>query len=88
MIYECSRKLRFLVTGGCGYFGFQLARSLHALGAHVRIMDVQLPPQINKYLDERLTFMKVYLIVNHEIFLFIHCHYSQVGKKKTILINF
>ena len=61
-VYCClffSRKLRVLVTGGCGYFAFQLAKSLYALGTHVRLLDVQLPPNIKKYLDDRFTFVKV-----------------------------
>nr|CAB3265924.1 short-chain dehydrogenase/reductase family 42E member 1 [Phallusia mammillata] len=53
-----SRKLKFLITGGCGYFGFRLARTLHHLGAFVTILDIQLPKTIEKYLDNRLKFMQ------------------------------
>lgn len=53
-----SRKLRFLVTGGCGYFAFHLAKSLYALGAHVCILDLHLPSNIDKLLNKQFTFVK------------------------------
>jgi len=55
----CSRRLRLLITGGCGYFGFKLAKTLHTLGAQVTILDLQLTPKIEKVLDRNLKFIKV-----------------------------
>ena len=54
-----SRKLRFLVTGGCGHFGYELATAIHGLGGHVTLFDLQLPQKIVKHLDKSLIFIKV-----------------------------
>lgn len=49
---------RCLVTGGCGYFGSELSKSLHSLGYDVTIVDIQLSPLMKKILDHRLHFVK------------------------------
>nr|XP_039255971.1 short-chain dehydrogenase/reductase family 42E member 1-like [Styela clava] len=53
-----SRKLKFLVTGGCGYLGYELAAAIHGLGGHVTLLDLQIPPRIEKCLDDALCFIK------------------------------
>ncbi|KAG8001376.1 Short-chain dehydrogenase/reductase family 42E member 1 [Nibea albiflora] len=42
---ENSRTDTFLVTGGCGYFGYRLACSLHKKGAKVILFDTVAPNQ-------------------------------------------
>uniref|UniRef100_H2Z4T9 3-beta hydroxysteroid dehydrogenase/isomerase domain-containing protein n=1 Tax=Ciona savignyi TaxID=51511 RepID=H2Z4T9_CIOSA len=53
-----SRRLKFMVTGGCGYFGFELGKVLHHLGADVTLLDIQLPPKIKEVLDDHLHFIR------------------------------
>ncbi|CAK8682291.1 unnamed protein product [Clavelina lepadiformis] len=53
-----SRKLKFLITGGCGYFAFELAKSLCNLGAAVTLLDIHLPGRIEKHLSDHLKFIK------------------------------
>ncbi|XP_029986945.1 short-chain dehydrogenase/reductase family 42E member 1 isoform X1 [Sphaeramia orbicularis] len=38
-----ENSLSFLITGGCGYFGFRLASSLHKKGAKVTLFDTAPP---------------------------------------------
>ncbi|KAM9408776.1 short-chain dehydrogenase/reductase family 42E member 1 [Pholidichthys leucotaenia] len=40
---ETSQRNIFLITGGCGYFGYRLALSLHKKGAKVILFDVSPP---------------------------------------------
>ncbi|XP_029354572.1 short-chain dehydrogenase/reductase family 42E member 1 [Echeneis naucrates] len=42
---ENVRSETFLITGGCGYFGYRLARSLHKGGARVVLFDTAPPKQ-------------------------------------------
>ncbi|XP_072236270.1 short-chain dehydrogenase/reductase family 42E member 1 [Leuresthes tenuis] len=42
---ENTRTNRFLVTGGCGYFGYRLACALHDKGAKVVLFDTAPPSQ-------------------------------------------
>ena len=65
----CSRKLKFLITGGCGYFAFELAKSLCNLGAAVTLLDIHLPVRIEKHLSDHLKFIKV----THPNNLCIYC---------------
>ncbi|XP_078491700.1 short-chain dehydrogenase/reductase family 42E member 1 [Ciona intestinalis] len=53
-----SRRLKFLVTGGCGYFGYKLGKVLHTLGADVTLLDIQLPLKIQESLDDHLKFIR------------------------------
>jgi len=91
-----SRKLRFLVTGGCGYFAFHLAKSLYALGAHVCILDLHLPLEVEKVLGDRFTFIKVFNItsfyvdfINNYVNHYTTCNYANLlnSKLKFLAVN-
>uniref|UniRef100_H2Z4U0 3-beta hydroxysteroid dehydrogenase/isomerase domain-containing protein n=1 Tax=Ciona savignyi TaxID=51511 RepID=H2Z4U0_CIOSA len=62
-----SRRLKFMVTGGCGYFGFELGKVLHHLGADVTLLDIQLPPKIKEVLDDHLHFIRLCKSLTEEI---------------------
>lgn len=42
---ENTRRDTFLITGGCGYFGYRLAQSLHKQGAKLILFDTVPPSQ-------------------------------------------
>nr|XP_061820549.1 short-chain dehydrogenase/reductase family 42E member 1-like [Nerophis lumbriciformis]XP_061820550.1 short-chain dehydrogenase/reductase family 42E member 1-like [Nerophis lumbriciformis] len=42
---EAARTETYLITGGCGYFGYRLATRLHKTGAQVILFDVTPPRQ-------------------------------------------
>ncbi|XP_070691556.1 short-chain dehydrogenase/reductase family 42E member 1 [Pempheris klunzingeri] len=52
---EKARRDTFLITGGCGYFGCRLARSLHNKGAKITVFDT-VPP--NRDLPEDIVFVQ------------------------------
>ncbi|XP_054474313.1 short-chain dehydrogenase/reductase family 42E member 1 [Anoplopoma fimbria] len=52
---EDARKDTFLITGGCGYFGYRLACSLHREGVKIILFDT-VPP--NQEVPEDIVFVK------------------------------
>ncbi|XP_076593177.1 short-chain dehydrogenase/reductase family 42E member 1 [Chaetodon auriga] len=52
---EAPRADTFLITGGCGYFGYRLARSLHKKGAKIILFDT-IPP--NRDVPEDIVFVQ------------------------------
>ncbi|KAM7423719.1 hypothetical protein PAMA_000200 [Pampus argenteus] len=66
---ENARTDTFLITGGCGYFGYRLACSLHKKGAKIILFDKALP---NQEVSEDIVF------VQGDI-----CDYAQVEKAIT-----
>ncbi|XP_070820319.1 short-chain dehydrogenase/reductase family 42E member 1 isoform X2 [Chaetodon trifascialis] len=52
---ETPRTDTFLITGGCGYFGYRLARSLHKKGAKIILFDT-IPP--NRDVPEDIVFVQ------------------------------
>ncbi|XP_041796594.1 short-chain dehydrogenase/reductase family 42E member 1 [Chelmon rostratus] len=52
---ENPRTDTYLITGGCGYFGYRLARSLHRKGAKIILFDT-IPP--NQDMPEDIVFVQ------------------------------